>query len=281
MRILVTVGCLVALNLAAQAHAQDIPDSSTSGEEPSDDVAADDGQATDETADAVQPADSGAAPAERKWSFGPYFRYAWVPSFMLELFLDAAPTIGNAAGGVVANFQPSKDGATFEMGIGYRGFGFQDIFRANGDPPEDTEWLNSSLGLVHLTGSILWNAKIVERLTFQYGIGIDFGIMTGELRRTEAYVINGVWRPCRAKFDPLPQYCEQTANVLAATDAFDQVGAQYNVVETRVPPIGLVPMLPHLALRYEPVDNLAFKFEAGYGIVDLWLGLAASYAPPL
>ena len=281
MRILVAVGCLVGLSLAAHANAQDIPDSSSVGDEPSSEGAGDEGLATEDTATEAQPTDSAATPSDHKWSFGPYFRYAWVPSFMLELFLDAAPTIGNAAGGVVANFQPSKDGATFEMGIGYRGFGFHDIFRANGDPPEDTEWLNSSLGLVHLTGSILWNAKIIERLTFQYGIGLDFGIMTGELRRSEAYMISGTWGPCAAKFTPLPQYCEQTTNVLAATDAFDQVGAQYNVRETRVPPVGLVPMLPHLALRYEPVDNLAFKFEVGYGIVDLWLGLAASYAPPL
>ena len=73
------------------------------------------------------------------------------------------------------------------MGIGYQSFAFSGPFRTKGGDPNDTEWVESSLGLVHLTGSILWEAKFAEQLAFQYGVGLDLGIVTGELKRTEAY----------------------------------------------------------------------------------------------
>ena len=41
------------------------------------------------------------------------------------------------------------------------------------------------------------------------------------------------------------------------------------------------PMLPHLALRYSPIDDLSFRVDAAYGIVQFWFGLVAAYAPKL
>jgi hypothetical protein len=213
----------------------------------------------------------------RSWFFGPFGRYVIVPAFMLELFLDAAPTLGNGSVGIIADHM-STDGPNLEIGIGYTGYGFDGPFQAKGDPVTDTEWLESNLGLIHLTGSVLWHSEIASKLSFEYGIGLDLGIMTGELKRTEAYKDGSTWHKC-ARYDFTSAYCEPPNNLAKGTDAYDEDGAHYGVIEKRVPPIGGGLMLPHLALRWEPIPELAAKVEFAYGIVQLWFGLSVAYAP--
>jgi hypothetical protein len=221
-------------------------------------------------------------PAARKWFFGPYFRYVFVPAFMLELFLDEAPTVANPAFGVAANYR-TDDGPVFEIGLGFTSYAFEDPFRAKGDPVEDTEWVDSSLGMVHVTGSIMWVAEISDKLALDYGIGLDLGIMTGSLVRTEAYQGSGGWQPCDAAGQPplAIGYCEFPNRQGIATNRYDEEGAHYGVEEERVPPVGLVPMIPHLALRFDPIEEFTVKLEAAYGIAQIWLGLSAAYAPEL
>jgi hypothetical protein len=213
----------------------------------------------------------------RSWFFGPFGRYVIVPAFMLELFLEQAPTLGNGSVGIIADHR-SADGPTLEIGLGYTGYVFDGPFQAKGDPETDTEWLESNLGLIHLTGSVLWHSDIASKLSFEYGVGLDLGIMTGEMKRTEAYKAGGAFHKC-AGFDFTSAYCEPPTNMVAGTDAYDEEGAHYNVVEKRVPPIGGGFMLPHLALRWEPIPELAAKVEFAYGIVQLWFGLSVAYAP--
>jgi hypothetical protein len=211
-------------------------------------------------------------PAERSWYFGPYFRFVFVPAFMLELFLDESPT--------VANYRSGPDKPTFQIGIGYTGYGFEDPFLAKGDPIEDTEWVESDLALVHLTGSILWNAELVEKkLFFEYGVGLDIGVVLGEMVRTEAYIesATGKWRKCGGVGNPAVAiaYCEP------GPVPYDEEGAHYNVVEERVPPVAALPMVPHLTLRYDPIPEVAVKLELAYGIFQMWFGLSAYYAPKI
>lgn len=228
--------------------------------------------------------DKTATAAAREWFFGPYFRYVFVPAFMLELFLEEAPTVSNPAFGVAANYRSPTGGASFQLGIGYTSYAFADPFRATGDPAVDTEWVDSDLGMLHVTGSILWSAEIAEKkLFFEYGIGLDLGIMLGGITRTEAYTnAANEWTPCARAGDPNdPFYCDQPSRQGIATNAYDEDGAHYGVDEKRVPPIGLMPMVPHLALRYDPIEEVAIKLEAAYGIAQIWLGLSAAYAPEL
>ena len=151
--------------------------------------------------------------------------------------------------------------------------------QASGDPETDTEWVESDLGLIHLTGSVLWDTDLSEKFTFEYGVGLDLGILVGDLVRTEAYKSGSEFRKCVDPLAPDPVYCELPNNAVAGTDAYDADGAHYNVVEKRVPPVGGAFMLPHLTLRYQPIPELAVKLEAAYGIVQLWLGLSVAYAP--
>jgi hypothetical protein len=250
----------------------------------SEDDGADDEESDEEESedDAEDDEDDEDDDAKRAWFFGPYFRFVMVPAFIPQLFLDEAPTIADPAIGATATWRGET--VRYEFGIGYTSYAFEDPFRASGDPVDDTEWVDSSLGLVHLTGSMLWESEISQKVSFEYGFGVDFGIVTGEMIRTEAYELvpgSGEWSPCAGINNPpniAPTgrpYCEP------GPVAFDEMGAHYGVVEERVPPVALVPMVPHLALRWAPAKEIALKAEFGYGIIQLWLGVSAAYAPDI
>ena len=210
----------------------------------------------------------------RVWYIGPWFRYLIVPSFVLNLFLDASPTVASPAFGLNATMRGKT--VSWVLGLGYTSYNFEDPFLAKGDPVLDTEWVDSSLGLLHATTSILWHSKLDRAFTFEYGFGADLGIVWGDLRRSEAYPYpSGKWAPCMGPGNPDLSYCEP------GPVPYDERGAHYDVEEKRIPPVAILPMLPHLALRMKPAKHWAAKLEAAYGILQLWVGLSVAYAPKL
>jgi len=265
---------LVAVLFAAQTvHAQD------------DSEVAEDAESASSSGDAesaAEHASSSEAPAPTTpptWWFGAYLQGAFVPSFMLQLFLDEAPTVANVGFGFTATHR-TADGMSLVLGLGYAGYGFDGGYRAKGDPELDTEYLQSTLGLLHLRAQVLWSTDIVkDRLSFEYGVGLDFGVVLGSLTRTEAYRdAAGVYAPCAGPLDPRGgAFCELPVTPLARTDAYDQDGAHYGVVEKRVPPVMAIPMLPALALRYTPIRELAIKLDAAFGLMQFSIGLSAAY----
>jgi hypothetical protein len=163
------------------------------------------------------------------------------------------------------------------MGIGYTSYSFTGPFRTKGGDRNDTEFWESNLGLVHLTGSVLWEAPIVQdKLGFQYGVGLDLGIVTGKIVRTEAYQqANGSWAKCTAPGVPLNDTC------LGPAAPANVKGEQYGVTQQNIPPVMGFPMLPRIGLRYAPIPDFWVRFDAGYGVVQFWLGLTAAYAPKM
>ena len=229
----------------------------------------------------AEPAAEPTAPAPKEppsWWFGAYLQGAFVPSFMLKLFLDDAPTVSNLGFGVTATHR-NKDGMSFVIGLGYAPYSFAGPFRISGDPETDTEWLDSSLALLHLRGQMLWSTDIVDdMLSFEYGVGLDIGVVLGEMTRTEAYRdASSTFQPCAGPAVPNPIYCDVPQSLGRPTDAYDAYGAHYNVVEERVPPVMLIPMLPALALRYTPIPELAVKLDAAFGLMQFAIGLSAAY----
>lgn len=223
-----------------------------------------------------------AAQGPRTWWFGGYLQGAFVPSFMLTLFLDDAPTVSNLGFGLTATHR-NADGMSLVLGLGYASYAFQGPFRISGDPEQDTEFLDSTLAFLHLRGQMLWSTEIVQdKLSFEYGVGLDIGLVLGEMKRTEAYRDpQGNWQPCSGPLAPNALYCEAPVNLGAGTDAYDAEGAHYGVVEKRVPPVMLIPMLPALALRYTPIPELAVKLDAAFGLMQFAVGLSAAYGTNL
>jgi hypothetical protein len=121
----------------------------------------------------------------------------------------------------------------------------------------------------------------------ELGLGADIGIVTGNLHRTEAYPENGAFQACEGPGQPdftgpnddqqgMPTaYCDQAYDRSGdpiATSGASISGAHYNDRESRVPPLMLVPMLPHVALRFEPTERIAIKLEGAFGLAQFWLG---------
>ena len=221
-----------------------------------------------------------------QWFIGAYYRHAWVPTVMLKPVFERASSISNEGLGLVLSHS-SQSGLTTQIGLGYQGYHFEGAFNPNNSLIEDTEWVQSKLGLVHLTGSLLWPIRLHRMWTLELGLGVDLGIISGSLHRTEAYPKNGAFHPCESALNPdvtgpnddvrgMPTaYCEQPYDRNGKptdTSGATISGGHYNDRETRIPPLMLVPMLPHFAVRFEPVDQFAIKLEAAFGVAQLWVG---------
>ncbi|HEX2678735.1 MAG TPA: hypothetical protein VHM19_18910, partial [Polyangiales bacterium] len=150
------------------------------------------------------------------WWFGAYLHDTVVPGFMLGLFLQDPPAIANASFGATVQHR-NKDGFSWVLGLGYAGYGFEGPLHQKGKPDVDTEWVKSSLGLVHVNAALLWSTQFHPMFGLEYGIGADLGIITGSLTRTEAYKTpTGGYAPCIApnmpfvpSSDGTTQFCEQ------------------------------------------------------------------------
>jgi len=106
-------------------------------------------------------------------------------------------------------------------------------------------------------------------------------LFTGEFKRTEAYGSPAGYGKCTGIGQPDPAYCAAPITPGAPTDPYNVKGEQYNVVDESVPAIIGLPMLPRLAIRYQPLPELAIRVEGAYGLAQVWLGLSAAYAPEL
>jgi hypothetical protein len=241
-----------------------------------------DGAAEADAGDAIPEQEAGSAEAtaasqHRTWWVGAFFEMAVVPSFMLNLILDESPTVANPGFGATITHR-DEEGFSWILGLAYTGYGFDGPFRASGDPELDTEYLESDLGLLHVRGQLMWSVDISSKFAFEYGVGVQLGVVLGELFRSEAYKdLGGEYQPCVAALNPDPNFCEPPTNPLLPTNAYDAEGAHYNVKEERVPPIAGTFLLPALALRYTPIDQLQIKLEAAFGLMQFNFGISAAY----
>ena len=226
-------------------------------------------------------------PERAQWLVGGYYRHVWVPKVLLKPFLERAAGISNEGLGITLSRRSSK-GPTIQLGLGYTGYHFEGAFAAHDVPVEDTEYITSSLGLLHLTGSVLWPIELSRKWALELGVGVDLGVVLGSVHRSEAYPQDGAFQRCRGALDPavtgpdrdpkgapMP-YCDQAYDASGKptdTTGPSVAGAHYDVKETRVPPVMLFPMLPHFALRFVPVPRLTLKLEAAFGIAQFWLGV--------
>lgn len=216
-----------------------------------------------------------------QWLIGPQYRYVWVPGFIQELFFDITPTVANHAFGLAVTHR-NEDGFSAVIGLGYTGYGFRGPYRLKDEPDIDTEFVRSDLGLLHATSAFLWSAQLHPNVAFEYGIGFDLGLVLGKVVRSEAYPDDSApqgWRACARKLDPEAraltgndEHCADPEPSTLDTNAYNERGEQYNVVEKRVPPAFVGFSLPQLGFRFQPHEHVAFKIEAGFGIWQLWAG---------
>jgi len=214
------------------------------------------------------------------WWLGGYFRHLEIPAYMTSPFFDRAPAVANNGGGVLATYR-TGNGLNVIMGVGYMGYGFKGPFLASAKPDTDVELVNSDLGFWHLEGALLWDIEFHQVVALEIGLGLDFGVLSGKIKRNEAYARGGRLFPCAGPNDPneptpapgATRYCNTPQNG-GATDPYNKEGEQYNVVEERVPPVMIFPSIPEVALRIQPWKYLAIKGEIAFGVVQWWAGVS-------
>jgi outer membrane protein OmpA-like peptidoglycan-associated protein len=243
----------------------------------------------DVSASATEASVEASAPAQdsalKHWWFGGYYRHLWMPSYFSKAFLARAPSVTNDGFGVVATYR-TLGGLNVEMGFGYMPYAFRGPFLGRDSDVTDTELARSDLGFYHVTSSLLWDIEFHRVIALELGFGIDVGLFTGNVVRNEAYLDpkTGHFADCVGPLNPpvvgpspMPgvpgvPYCNTPENGSGVTDKADEKGEQYHVRDTHVPPVLLFPMLPHVALRIQPIEYVAIKAEFAFGIAQMWVG---------
>lgn len=224
-----------------------------------------------------------------RWWLGGYFRHLWIPGYMTDPFFARAPSVSNNGFGLTAAYRTGS-GLNVVMGLGYMPYEFRGSFVADARPVTDTELVDSSVALWHLTGSLLWDIEFHHTIALEIGFGLDLGVLTGEIRRNEAYLDGGTFRECAGpeqdEFETLDDgtvedYCGEPDSPEDANDRsdnYDQDGEHYDIIEERVPPVILFPMIPHVALRVQPFKHLTIKAEFAFGVVQMWAGVSLQFS---
>lgn len=228
---------------------------------------------------------------------GAAWRYVIMPAFVLEWFMEAAPTIATS-GSFFGEFGYRKNNFQVTAEVGWMKWNFKGPFQLSGDPPEDTEWLRAKFNLLMATATVTWSTAFTDWMAVEYGIEGGLAVLTGNLTRSEAYKKNGGgWAECPTynESSAWPESVPQTAqtarfcdtpvgNPTPATNQADEEGAHYHVkVPHGIANKGLprvVPVLgPRVSLRFKPIHQLVIRVDVPlplfpYGFVG---GLAAHY----
>lgn len=242
------------------------------------------GSLEDEQAD-LELDDPLAEPKDGKWYLGLFYRHTWTPGFMLGIFLDEYKAANNPGTGF--EFTYSKSNLDITGTVFWQRYATYGAYRASGDPDFDTEIMDSNLSMAAVGVNFLWTTAFNDKIALQYGIDLAIGMVLGSMRRTEAYpsepndaegypvdgYTNG-WAPCAGPGNPSDHYCQSVAN-----------GGHYGNKAQRWTSGGSLPnvwfraALPHLALRFDPVDPLRIRIDGGFDLFSgFFVGAALSFA---
>ncbi len=236
---------------------------------------------TDEQKDAVEVAQAGDSPVElpgKTYYFvGARYRAVIVPKFMQNLFADGGRTI--VSHGFGPEFAIRKDGFEYNFSAWFADYSMQETpFKSSSDGEKAWEIIESELKMIYLTTDFLWSQEFTPSLALNYGAGFGFGIVFGDLFRTQAIPPGN-----REAGDPYTyQKCNAPGSP-AGGDYCDNDNEHYNgFVEPSWAGGGSVPVIfPWLALqaglRFKPHKNFVARLDAGFGTSGFFAGLGLDY----
>jgi hypothetical protein len=219
-------------------------------------------------------------PHEAYYFVGAFYRHMIIPEFMLNLFLDEGSGSDFPAFGADVTYR--KDGFDIVGSLWLARAEGQGAMRASGDPVQDTEFVETDLWVVFLSGTFLWSTSFNDWFAIEYGLGVGIGFVIGDVYRTEAYPgSDGDYVPCARPGDPAnPSYCE-APGIEAPNQCQDGAG-HYGCNEGKWSDGGDVPnvvpwlAIPHLALRFKPIKQVMIRVEGGFGL-GFFAGASAAY----
>jgi hypothetical protein len=215
-------------------------------------------------------------PGETYRFVGARYRGIVVPKFMMNLFADGGDTVYVHAFG--PEFAIRKDGFEYNLSA-WLGLYHMDPTAFKGKSDEQIAWehVESRLNILFLTSDFLWSHEFSPAFALNYGVGAGFGIVFGELRRTQVYPgatadINdpNTWQACQAQFSPDPIYCD------------DDNDHYPGYTEPSWANGGSKPIIfPWLALqtgfRYKVARQFVTRLDLGFGTSGFFFGIGADY----
>ena len=228
----------------------------------------------------VADAEAGGSPVEvpgqTYLGVGLRYRAIIVPKFMMNLFGDGGRTV--IAHGLGPEFTVRKNAFEYDFSAMFTSYAMDPTpFKASSDGAEAWEIVQSKIKVLYLTADFLWSQDFTPEFAFNYGLGAGFGLVWGDLKRTQAFRGPGAndstgagYLPCASPGQDAAGFCGNDNN-------------HYNgYTEPSWANGGSKPIIfPWLALqtgvRYKPHRNFIARFDAGFGTSGFFLGLGADY----
>lgn len=239
--------------------------------------------APDKDSALVADAEAGSSPVElpgKTYLFvGARYRAIILPKFMMNLFGDGGKTV--VAHGFGPEFSIRKNAFEYNLSVWYAGYGMSPTaFKAKDDGAPAWELVESKLKSLFITADFLWSQDFSPELSLNYGMAGGFGIIFGDLYRTQAKPGPGGGNPntgegfvaCTAKNEPTgaTNYCDDSNDHYSGykEKSWTDGGSK---------PILFPWLVLQTGLRYKPHRNFAARFDAGFGTSGFFLGVGADY----
>lgn len=280
------VGVWSSVALGAEGDAAAEPASAATAEEPPAGEAAPAPEAgataPDKDSGLVADAEAGGSPVElpgKTYLFvGARYRAIIVPKFMINLFGDGGQTV--LVHGFGPEFAIRKNAFEYNLSIWYAGYGLDGVsFKAKDDGVHAWEIVDSELKSLFITADFLWSQDFTPEFSLNYGLGGGFGIIFGDLYRSQAYPGpngNGNTGEGFVKCEgvgagpDLGAYCDNSNDHYAGFK-------EASWADGGSKPILFPWFVLQTGLRYKPHRNFAARLDAGFGTSGFFLGLGADY----
>jgi hypothetical protein len=219
-------------------------------------------------------------PGKTYYFVGARYRGIIVPQFIQGAFASGGKTVYVHAFG--PEFSIRKDNFEYNLSPWLAFYSMDDTaFKGKDDPETSWELINSNLKILYLTSDFVWSHPFSPQWALNYGFGAGFGIVFGELHRSQSY-------PTAPGQDPNKYSKCQGVNAPPVVDASghpycDDSNNYYgNYSEPSWANGGSKPLLfPWLAVqtgvRFKPSRTFAARLDVGFGTSGFFFGLGGDY----
>jgi hypothetical protein len=229
---------------------------------------------------------------------GVFYQHHFVPSSIIELFVQAAPSFNFPQMGL--EYTHRRNNFEIVTSVYYADFKGSGPFLGKDDPATNAEWIDSSLWAVMGSVTFLWSTSFSDWFALEAGVGVGIGALLGNVRRTEAYPTSHGYAACeaptaagtpgtaqadqpfvaRSPGESVGSYCAPPNHYPSDRDGED--GEHYGINARHWLDGGKVPNLyarvaPQVSLRFKPMHQLVFRIDGGFDIFSgFFVGGAAA-----
>jgi hypothetical protein len=226
----------------------------------------------------------------RQLYLGLRYRGTIVPKFLMNLFVDEGATVYTNTFGVELDIR--RDHYSVIPHLTYAEYGMDDtlFLQKNKDATLAANWsyVNSSLKAIYAGIDILWSTRVHRMIDFEYGLGIDVGVVWGDLIDNWVYMNpNGPYQsssgtrfsPCRSEADGIG--CSRgdhsnadTAKVGGYVEPSWFSGGPRPSFYARL-------SLPILGLRIHPIRDFETRVQFGFSLTEgFFFSFSGNYRLP-